>query len=109
MAHHLCCSGDPKMYEAHWQQKGLESAVTILGWQKMSYFAEFKQFFFVEEELDQQIRALHDVVGNAVTAGRHIVVGTGSTQLLHAALYALAPEQGPSIAVVAKAPFYSVC
>lgn len=66
--------------------------------------------WFMESELDQQIRALHHVVGNAVTEGRHIVVGTGSTQLFQAVLYALTSlDQPKPTNIVSAAPFYSVC
>lgn len=65
--------------------------------------------WFMERELDVQIRALHAVVGNAITEGRHIVVGTGSTQLYQAALYALSsPEQSEPTSVISAAPYYSV-
>ncbi|OAE21828.1 hypothetical protein AXG93_2998s1000 [Marchantia polymorpha subsp. ruderalis] len=74
----------------------------------MSYYANSKQFFFVQTELDQVIRSLHDVIGNAVTEGRHIVIGVGSTQLFQAALYALSPpDRATPTKVVSVAPFYS--
>lgn len=74
----------------------------------MSYFAQSKHVWFMENELELQIRALHEVVGNAVTEGRHIVVGTGSTQLFQATLYALtSPDQPKPTNIVSAAPFYS--
>jgi hypothetical protein len=36
---------------------------------------------FMEHELEVQIRALHGVVGNAITKGHHIVVGTCYTTI----------------------------
>lgn len=49
------------------------------------------------------------VVGNAVAEDRYIVVGTGSTQLYQAALYALTFAGGPDpVNVVSAAPCYSV-
>ncbi|CAM6113929.1 unnamed protein product [Calypogeia fissa] len=106
--------GDPTMFEDYWLHNGDESSTTeIFGWQQLSYYANSKQFFFVQTQLDQVIRRLHDVVGNAVTDGRHIVIGVGSTQLLQAALYALSspPSLGSStttpMSVVSEAPYYS--
>ncbi|KAH9531264.1 hypothetical protein CY35_19G029100 [Sphagnum magellanicum] len=114
--------GDPTMYEAYWLVNGASSTTVIPGWQRMSYFAaahtssssrvEQQQqavaVWFMEHELDVQIRALHAVVGNAITEGRHIVVGTGSTQLYQAALYALSsPEQSEPTSVISAAPYYS--
>jgi L-tryptophan--pyruvate aminotransferase len=111
------------MYEAYWLVNGASSTTVIPGWQRMSYFAaahtttssrvEQQQqavaVWFMEHELDVQIRALHAVVGNAITEGRHIVVGTGSTQLYQAALYALSsPEQSEPTSVISAAPYYSV-
>lgn len=97
------------MYENYWREHGDSCTTTILGWQRMSYYANSKQFFFVQTELDQVIRSLHDVIGNAVTEGRHIVIGVGSTQLFQAALYALSPpDRATPTKVVSVAPFYSV-
>lgn len=98
------------MFEEYWFRNGANSISVILGYQRMSYFAQSKHVWFMENELDEQIRALHHVVGNAVTEGRHIVVGTGSTQLFQAALYALTSSDQPTPTnVVAAAPYYSVC
>ncbi|KAG0565203.1 hypothetical protein KC19_8G172900 [Ceratodon purpureus] len=100
--------GDPTMFEDFWFRNGGNSITVILGYQRMSYFAQSKHVWFMESELDQQIRALHQVVGNAVTEGRHIVVGTGSTQLFQAVLYALSsPDQPKPTNIVSAAPFYS--
>lgn len=60
--------------------------------------------------LDKTIRELHSVIGNAVTDGKFIVFGAGSTQLLNAAILSLSPEDSlPPANVVASAPFYPVC
>ncbi|KAL2636445.1 hypothetical protein R1flu_007924 [Riccia fluitans] len=100
--------GDPTMYENYWHENGDSCTTTIFGWQRMSYYANSMQFFFVQTELDQIIRSLHAVIGNAVTKDRHIVIGVGSTQLYQAALYALSPSDRPvPTKVVAAAPFYS--
>ncbi|KAL3675679.1 hypothetical protein R1sor_025627 [Riccia sorocarpa] len=100
--------GDPTMYENYWRENGDSCTTTILGWQRMSYYANSKKFFFVQTELDQVIRSLHEVIGNAVTKDRHIVIGVGSTQLYQAALYALSPSDRPVPAkVVSATPFYS--
>ena len=48
--------------------------------------------------LEEAIRSLHDLVGNAEHRGRDIVIGVGSTELIAAALYALAPDaQSPAV------------
>ncbi|CAM6126897.1 unnamed protein product [Calypogeia fissa] len=100
--------GDPTMFEKYWLHNGDSCTTEILGWQQLSYYATSKQFFFVQTELDQAIRALHDVVGNAVTEDRHIIIGVGSTQLLHAALYALSsPTRSTPLSVVSVVPYYS--
>ncbi|KAB2066753.1 hypothetical protein ERO13_A09G172100v2 [Gossypium hirsutum] len=101
--------GDPTMYESYWQKKGDETTVVIPGWQFMSYFSDATRLcWFLEPEFAEQIVRLHNVVGNAVTENRHIVVGTGSTQLFQAALYALSPcAEAEPISVVSAAPYYS--
>ncbi|XP_010533485.1 PREDICTED: tryptophan aminotransferase-related protein 2 [Tarenaya hassleriana] len=101
--------GDPTMYERYWMQRGDETTIVIPGWQSLSYFSDVSNLcWFLEPELAKEIVRLHRIVGNAVTQDRYIVVGTGSTQLYQAALYALSPrdESGP-INVVSATPFYS--
>ncbi|KAJ0441206.1 putative transaminase [Helianthus annuus] len=101
--------GDPTMYENFWKQKGKETTVVTSSWQHISYFSDIKNIcWFLERGLMSAITRLHKVVGNAVTEGRHIVVGTGSSQLYQAALYALSPHNASEpINVVSAAPFYS--
>lgn len=76
----------------------------------MSYISDFTNIcWFMEPEFEEAVRRLHCVVGNAVVDDRYIVVGTGSTQLYQAALYALTSPGGPEpVSVVSAAPYYSV-
>ncbi|XP_050377899.1 tryptophan aminotransferase-related protein 2-like [Argentina anserina] len=101
--------GDPTMYEKYWMMMGKRTTVVIPGWQSMSYFSDVKNLcWFLEPELAKQVIRLHKAVGNAVTEGRHIVVGTGSSQLIMAALFALSPKDGSEpMSVVSTAPYYS--
>ncbi|GLU12669.1 hypothetical protein SLE2022_293310 [Rubroshorea leprosula] len=101
--------GDPTMYETFWRRMGDRTTIVISGWQTMSYFSDIGNLcWFLEPEFAQQIIRLHKVVGNAVTENRHIVVGTGSSQLFQAALYALSPMDATDpISVVSAAPYYS--
>ncbi|GAV58291.1 Alliinase_C domain-containing protein [Cephalotus follicularis] len=101
--------GDPTMYENYWQKMGDKAILVIPGWQSLSYFSDKGNLcWFLEPELAQQIIRLHNLVGNAVTEDRHIVVGTGSTQLYNAVLYALSPQDAVEpINVVTAAPYYS--
>ena len=104
-------SGDPMVYERYWQEMGHMTTMVIAGWQSLSYFSDNNNelCWFLEPELAKEIVRVHKVVGNAVTQDRYIVVGTGSTQLYQAALYALSPhdDSGP-INVVSAAPYYCV-
>ncbi|CAN0901190.1 Tryptophan aminotransferase-related protein 2 [Linum grandiflorum] len=101
--------GDPTMYEQFWRETGDRATIVIPGWQSTSYFSDIGNLcWFLEPELSRQIVRLHSVVGNAITDGRHIVVGTGSTQLFLAILYALCPQNVTQpVSVVSMAPFYS--
>ncbi|KAL8140793.1 hypothetical protein V2J09_006814, partial [Rumex salicifolius] len=101
--------GDPTMYERFWQMAGDKASILIPGWQAMSYFSDPSNVcWFLEPGLAKEIVRLHGVVGNAVTNDRHIVVGTGSTQLFQAALYALSPSEATQpISVVSATPYYS--
>ncbi|EEC78597.1 hypothetical protein OsI_18617 [Oryza sativa Indica Group] len=102
--------GDPTMYEAFWRGgAGERATIVIPGWQTMSYFSDVGSLcWFLEPGLEREVRRLHRLVGNAVADGYHVLVGTGSTQLFQAALYALSPP-GPSapMNVVSPAPYYS--
>jgi hypothetical protein len=99
------------MYEAFWRGgAGERATIVIPGWQTMSYFSDVGSLcWFLEPGLEREVRRLHRLVGNAVADGYHVLVGTGSTQLFQAALYALSPP-GPSapMNVVSPAPYYSV-
>lgn len=98
------------MYEKYWQQVGDKTTIVIPGWQSLSYFSDVSNLcWFLEPEFAKEVVRLHKVVGNAITENRHIVVGTGSTQLFQAALYALsAQDASEPISVVSAAPYYSV-
>lgn len=101
--------GDPTMYERYWRQMGDKTTIIIPGWQSMSYFSDPTSIcWFLEPEFSKEVVRLHNVVGNAVTQGRHVVVGTGSSQLILAALYALSsPHSTEPISVVSAVPYYS--
>ncbi|KAJ4840653.1 Tryptophan aminotransferase- protein 2 [Turnera subulata] len=101
--------GDPTMYETFWQKMGDKSTIVIPGWQSMSYFSDVGNLcWFLEPEFGKEIVRLHKIVGNAVTEDRYIVVGTGSTQLFQAVLYAVSPHDAAEpMSVVSAAPYYS--
>lgn len=101
--------GDPTMFESFWQRMGDRATIVIPGWQRMSYFSDpNNDCWFMEPEFAAEVRRLHRLVGNAVTDDRYIVVGTGSTQLFQAALYALSPSNGTRpMSVVSAVPYYS--
>ncbi|KAL5723919.1 L-tryptophan--pyruvate aminotransferase [Ranunculus cassubicifolius] len=101
--------GDPTMFEEYWQKNENKCTVTIGGSKSLSYFSNPKNFcWFLEPELGDEIKRLHKIVGNAVTDDRYILVGTGSTQLFQAALFALSSsDSSEPINVVSAAPYYS--
>ena len=64
--------------------------------------------WFLEPEFADEVRKMHRLVGNAIAEDRHIVVGTGSVQLVQAAVYALSPPDAPEpMNVVPAAPYYT--
>ncbi|PSS19523.1 Tryptophan aminotransferase-related protein [Actinidia chinensis var. chinensis] len=98
-------SGNPLFLEPFWMQNAASSAVLVSGWHRMGY--SYNNQSSISKELEKYIRKLHSVVGNAVTEKRFIVFGAGSTQLLNAAVHALALDNSTSPAgVVATFPFY---
>ncbi|AQK84553.1 Alliin lyase [Zea mays] len=103
--------GDPTMYRAFWREVGDCGATVIRGCQGMSYFSDDDAVlcWFLEPELEREVRRLHRIVGNAVVDGYHLVVGTGATQLYQAAMYALSSpaRRDQPVPVVSPAPYYS--
>ncbi|MCD7462435.1 hypothetical protein HAX54_048539 [Datura stramonium] len=101
--------GDPIMYEPYWRKIGNRCDITLSGYQSLSYFANTKNLcWFLEPKLEEEIKRLHNVIGNVVMDDHYIVVGNGSSQLIQAALFALSPPNEPEpISVVSAAPFYS--
>ncbi|XAR48639.1 hypothetical protein NMG60_11031521 [Bertholletia excelsa] len=98
-------SGDPLFLEPFWIQNAASSALLVAGWHRMSYTFDDKSF--ISHELEKHIRKVHSKAKNAVTEGRYMVFGAGSTQLLNAAVSALSPENASSPArVVASIPYY---
>nr|DAD34720.1 TPA_asm: hypothetical protein HUJ06_005360 [Nelumbo nucifera] len=101
--------GGPKIIEPYWQKMGDKCTAVISVWQSLSYFSDITNLcWFLEPELAEEIRRLHHLVANTKPEGRYIVVGTGSTQLFQAALYALSsPDSVEPINVVSAVPYYS--
>nr|GMD91164.1 tryptophan aminotransferase-related protein 4-like [Ipomoea batatas] len=101
-------SGDPLFLEPFWVQNAASSAVVMSGWHRMSYsFPDNASHF--SQQLENHIRKVHAVAGNAITDAKYIVFGVGSAQLCNAAVYALSLENSSSLSpakVVAKIPFY---
>lgn len=93
--------GDPLFLEPFWIGNAEASATVVPGWYRMGYKMHAGPIIQISPELETQIRGIHALVGNAVTEGRYIVIGTGSMQLINAAVYSLSPAQ-----VVAAAPYY---
>ncbi|CAN1313032.1 L-tryptophan--pyruvate aminotransferase 1 [Linum perenne] len=106
--------GDPAVFEPYWRKNGDKCTITISGHDSLSYFSDATSVcWYMEPKLRDAIRRIHRVVGNAETDDRHLVVGTGSTLLFQAALYALASPVaaaagGKPVDVVCAAPYYSV-
>lgn len=82
------------------------SALLVSGWHRMGY--NFHDMTTISKELERLIRILHQTLGNALTDGKFILFGTGSTQLLAAAVNALSHNSSSSSRVVASVPYYAV-
>ena len=94
--------------EPYWMRHAASSALLVAGWHRMSY--TFSDDTSISQVLDQHIRTLHAAAKNAITDGKYIVFGAGSTQLLNAAVFALSSRNSSSrTRVVASTPYYPVC
>ncbi|XP_062099652.1 tryptophan aminotransferase-related protein 4-like [Humulus lupulus] len=100
-------SGDPLFLEPFWMENAESSAMMVAGWHRMSY--TFKDSGYMSKQLKARLRQMHAIVGNAVTEGRYIIFGSGSTQLINAAVHALSSHNSysPSL-VVPRIPYYSL-
>ena len=104
---YVYCSGDPYFMEPFWMRHAAGSAILVSGWHRMGY--SYSDGSYISQLLVEYIKKLQGIVGNAITEGKYIVFGSGSTQLLNAAVYALSPNSSMSPAkVVATAPYYPV-
>ncbi|XP_039170628.1 tryptophan aminotransferase-related protein 4-like [Eucalyptus grandis] len=98
--------GDPLFLEPFWKQHAESSAVVVAGWHRMSY--SFSDQTTLSKELESLLRKLHSLVGNAITDGKYILFGVGSTQL-SAAVHALSPlNSSLPASVVASIPYYAL-
>ncbi|KAH7525070.1 hypothetical protein FEM48_Zijuj06G0186100 [Ziziphus jujuba var. spinosa] len=102
-------SGDPYFLEPFWMQNAESSAILVSGWHRMGYSFLYDQSY-ISKVLENHIRKLHGIVGNAITSGRYIIFGAGSAQLLNAAVHALSPTNAssPPAKVFVSIPFYSL-
>ncbi|WMV08291.1 hypothetical protein MTR67_001676 [Solanum verrucosum] len=89
---------------------GNKCDIPFNGDDSLSYFANVKSLrWFMESQPEEKISRMHNVVVNAIVDDHYIVIGTGSSQLVQAALYALSPtKQLDPISVVSATPFYVV-
>ncbi|XP_010682419.2 tryptophan aminotransferase-related protein 1 [Beta vulgaris subsp. vulgaris] len=111
--------GDPKIYYTYWKKMDDKCKVTIKASELMSYFGDYDEggVFYQLPEFSNAVHRMHRIVGNAVTEGRYIIGGTGSSQLFTVALRALASTVNATtnnsvlkkkhIPVVCAQPYYS--
>ena len=93
--------GNPTMFESYWE-KHREVSHTVYPAHHLDYGLHTSSL------LENLIRELHRVVGNADTKNKYVVIGAGSTALIPAAIYGLLQAQGTSaVAMHAHAPYYA--
>jgi hypothetical protein len=105
----LFCSGNPLLFEAFWRANPDLGTAVIPGWYRLGYLPKPGAETFYNDAFIDAVRGMHTLVGNAVTEGRYILVGTGSMQLVNAVVHSLALQNPETVSpVVARAPYYSV-
>ncbi|CAA2988371.1 tryptophan aminotransferase-related 4-like [Olea europaea subsp. europaea] len=87
-------------------QNAESSALLVAGWHRMSYV--FGDQSSMSQELQKHILKVHSNARNAITKGKYLVFGVGSTQLLSAAVFALSLNSSSPARVVAESPYYPV-
>ena len=92
--------GHPTMFEKYWQGHGTPLAIPLSD--HLAYTLG------TSHVLEKLIRELHEKVGNLNVSGKHIVIGSGSTSLIHPAILALLKAHGrKSGSLFARRPFYA--
>ena len=71
------CSGDPYFMEPFWMRHAASSAILVSGWHRMGYSYSDKSY--ISQLLVEYIKKLDAIVGNAISEGKYIVFGSGST------------------------------
>ena len=100
-------SGNPLIFEKYWQERS-EAALCIAPSFHIGYRFANADNVMVLPALDEALRHLHLMVGNVapdVVKGHHLVIGTGSTQLISAALMGLSHLRAPRT-ITASKPYY---
>ncbi|KAL5560257.1 hypothetical protein UlMin_036468 [Ulmus minor] len=97
--------GDPYFLEPFWMKQAAQSAILESRWHRMGY--SFSDGTYISKQLENHIREVHKIVGNAIVDGRYIIFGSGSTQLLNAAVHALSSDDiSDPVTVLASIPYY---
>ncbi|KAK9816534.1 hypothetical protein WJX72_001636 [[Myrmecia] bisecta] len=91
-------SGTPLLFEDFWLNHP-EAHTHIEAHDHLGYA------FSHHPALESAIRGIHAMVGNAITEGREVVLGIGSSQLISAAMFALSTSGATNI--YAEAPYYN--
>lgn len=86
--------GNPAFLQPYWGNRNND--ITVISGTNMGYVSAMGN-----ERLKKSIAELHDSVGNAETKDYHIIVGTGASQVIQAALHALNVKN-----VKAQAPYF---
>ena len=103
--------GNPHMFDTFWRENG-DSARTVTevpAPYRTGYDGNGREAFYSLKLLEDSIREVHGLVGNAATEGKHLVIGTGSIQLYGAALHVLTEGvEGKPAVIFAPTPYYEV-
>ncbi|KAG5630673.1 hypothetical protein H5410_002390 [Solanum commersonii] len=71
------------MHESYWRKMGNKCDITFNGDDSLSYFINVKSLhWFMESQLEETIKRMHNVVVNPIVDDHYIVIGTGSRQLV---------------------------
>lgn len=104
-----CAGGNPLMFQEYWEQDGNDLCTSS----PVSYREGYQNQDAMSgpvAEISTAICELHAEVGNAVCDGHDVVVGFGSTQVMAAAMYALASladtANSEMLHIATQVPYY---
>jgi len=99
--------GNPLLFQEYWSNPKLNNFEETQTLVQADYRTGYPPVVGgIQKVLFPTIQKLHELYGNANATGRHIILGGGCTQLIHAVSYAFSITAKNQKTIFAQAPYY---